>query len=73
MIKVHKKSTFLFLNQNNCCGYSKEPFQGESQTIVPNMSRPLVKSAYQKIIIIISKPKHMLWVLKRTVSMKQFF
>ena len=28
------------------------------------------KSAYQKII---SQPKHMLWVLKRTVSMRRFF
>ena len=31
--------------------------------------RPLVKSAYPKIIFLISQPKHMLWVLKRTVSM----
>ena len=35
--------------------------------------RPLVKSAYQKINFLISQPKHMLWVLKRTVSMRQFF
>ena len=34
---------------------------------------PLVKSANQKIIFLISHPKHMLWVLKRTVSMRQFF
>ena len=35
---------------------------------------PLVKIAYQKkIIFLISKPKHMLWVLKRTVSMRRFF
>ena len=31
--------------------------------------RPLVKSAYQKNNFLISQPKHMLWVLKRTVSM----
>ena len=31
------------------------------------------KNAYQKIIFLISQPKHMLWVLKRTVSMRQFF
>ena len=36
-------------------------------------SRPLVKSGYQKINFLISQPKHMLWVLKRTVSMQQFF
>ena len=27
----------------------------------------------KKIIILISQPKHMLWVLKRTVSMRYFF
>ena len=31
------------------------------------------KIAYQKIIFLISQPKHMLWVLIRTVSMRQFF
>ena len=31
------------------------------------------KSAYWKIIFFISHPKHMLWVLKRTVSMRRFF
>ena len=35
--------------------------------------RPLVKSAYKKINFLISHPKHMLWVLKRTVSMRRFF
>ena len=38
-----------------------------------NKHRPPDKSAYWKIIIFISHPKHMLWVLKRTVSMRQFF
>ena len=33
----------------------------------------LVKSALLKIIFLISQPKHMLWVLKRTVSMRRFF
>ena len=32
----------------------------------------LVKSAYQKYNFLVSQPKHMLWVLKRTVSMRQF-
>ena len=28
MLRVHNKNKiFLFLNQNICCGYSKEPFQ----------------------------------------------
>ena len=35
--------------------------------------RPPDKSAYWKIIFFISHPKHMLWVLKRTVSMIRFF
>ena len=35
--------------------------------------RPPYKSAYLKIILLISQPKHMLWVLKRTVSMRRFF
>ena len=33
---------------------------------------PLVKSVYQ-IFFLISQPKHMLWVLKRTVLMRRFF
>ena len=33
--------------------------------------RPL--SAYQKNNFLIAQPKHMLWVLKRTFSMRQFF
>ena len=28
---------------------------------------------YQKINFLISQPKHMLWVLKRTISMRRFF
>ena len=36
-------------------------------------TRPLVKNVYQKINFLISQPKHMLWVLKRTVSMRRFF
>ena len=35
--------------------------------------RPQDKSAYQKIIYLISQPKHMLWALKRTISMRLFF
>ena len=37
------------------------------------MSRPPDNSAYWKIIFFISHPKHMLWVLKRTVSLRRFF
>ena len=34
-------------------------------------TRPPDKSAYWKTIFFISRPKHMLWVLKRTVSMSK--
>ena len=40
--------------------------------IMPRI-RPPDKSAYWKIIFFITHPKHMLWVLKRTVSMRRFF
>ena len=36
-------------------------------------NRPLVKSVYQIINFLISQLKHMLWVLKRTVSLRRFF
>ena len=35
--------------------------------------RALVMIAYQVINFLISQPKHMLWVLKRTVAMRRFF
>ena len=35
--------------------------------------RPPDQSAYLKIMCLISRQKHMLWVLKRTVSMIRFF
>ena len=38
-----------------------------------NLLRPPDKSVYLKIIFLISQPKRMLWVLKRTVSMRRFF
>ena len=33
----------------------------------------LVMIAYQAINCLISQPKHMLWVLKRTAAMRRFF
>ena len=35
--------------------------------------RALVMSAYKVIYFLISQPKHMFWLLKRTVSMRRFF
>ena len=39
--------------------------------ICRGLVRPPDKSAKSKINFLISQPKHMLWVLKRTVSMRQ--
>ena len=36
--------------------------------ILVHLARTLVKSVYRKTNFLISQPKHMLWVLKRTVS-----
>ena len=38
-----------------------------------HMYQGLVMSAYKVINCLISQPKHMFWVLKRTVSMRRFF
>ena len=35
--------------------------------------RALVMTVYEVINCLISQPKHMLWVLKRTVAMRWFF
>ena len=35
--------------------------------------RALVMIAYQVINCLISQPKHMLWVLKRTIELRRFF
>ena len=39
-------------------------------SLVDTFSQALVESAYQKINFIISRTQHMLWALKRTVSMR---
>ena len=38
-----------------------------------SLSRPPDESVSWKIIFFISHPKHMLWVLKRTVSLSYYF
>ena len=45
------------------------PSRTVEQAMYPYNFRPLAKSMYQKIIFLISHPKHILWVLKRAVSM----
>ena len=52
---------------------SNKKLTSTERVCVKHFLRLLVKSAYQKINFLISQPKHMLWVLKRTVSMRRFF
>ena len=46
---------------------------GGGQSVSSNTPWPLDKREYWNIIFLISQPKHMLWVLKRPVSMRRFF
>ena len=56
-IRVHnQKLIFLFLNQNICCGYSKEPSQGDSSFEHP---KHMLKLMGKKILIILC-PKFIL-------------
>ena len=63
----------------DCWGHWRHRLANENirtcggQYISKCLDRPPDKSAYWKIIFFISHPKHMLWVLKRTVSMWRFF
>ena len=49
------------------------PYRKGSKNYLFACCRPPDKSVYWKTIFFISHPKHMLWVLKRTVSMRRFF
>ena len=51
----------LILIQNICCGYSKEPSQWDGPFEHP------------KHIFNIGEKKNMLWVQKRTISLRRFF
>ena len=54
-----------------CTEISLQKWDGEISAVTKlKSSRPLVKNAFQKNNILISQPKHTLWILKRTVSMK---
>ena len=68
---------FPICNSKNVsyCGslYECAIFLSFPHVFLASLNRPLVKSAYQKNNFLISQPKHMLWVLKRTVSMRRFF
>ena len=47
--------------------------QGGGGGLCSAITRPSDRSAYLKIVFLISQPLHMLWVLKRAVSMRRFF
>ena len=58
--------------------FEKVNFEKKNQQITKEHAkllsiRPLVKRVYQKYDFLVSQPKHMLWVLKRTISMRRFF
>ena len=49
-------------------------FESENELEFYNFeARPSVESVYQKNNLLVSQEKHLLWVLKRTVSMRRFF
>ena len=58
---------------NDCKGQPAGIQCSVSYCTVHTHNRPPDKSVYWKIIFFISHPKHMLWVLKRTVSMRNIF
>ena len=74
LIRVHMLVVMKKINSEKClCRRSKSRhFQDKNFSRI-RVCQALDKSAYQKINFLISHPKHMLWVLKRTVSMRQFF
>ena len=66
LVKCITKKKFLFLNQNICCGYSKEPSQRDSSFEYPEH---MLKVKGKKILsflpsnILFSKPVyyHLVW------------
>ena len=48
-------------------------WEQKKKTVLNFRTRSTDKSVYWKSIFFLSHPKHMLWVLKRTVSMRRFF
>ena len=67
----HPKHMFKLMNKKKIATLHSKVLLNWSYT--SKVLGPVVKSAYQKFHFLISKPKHMLWVLKRTVSMSRFF
>ena len=65
--------------KNSCVSkpmYTIVVFQNTDEFMFKNLQCLIideVESAYQNIIFLISEPKHMLWVPKRTVPIRRFF
>ena len=83
MVEVNQK--FVLLEMIRMLMFEKSQLLGKEFTISPRAISATIygvyctscrspdKSAKLKIIFLVSQPKHMLWVLKRTVSMRRFF
>ena len=63
----------MFWFRNKKTGFQLLLSRGLYGKISNTLLKPQDKSAYWKTIFFITHPKHMLLVLKRTVSMRQFF
>ena len=69
-----KLTTVNPLEKNTCrSGVRSAMLSGSHSPSISSMSRPLDKNSYWQVIFLISQPKHMLWVLKRTASRDSSF
>ena len=71
-------SPLIILTKNRCQGWSPsdKEFWIRARIISKTFNMPFRspdESTLLKTIILISQPKHMLWVLKRTASKRRFF
>ena len=66
--KNRLNETVPFSTQNTCLN---EWVRNKLKVYANKTARPPDKSVYWNIIFFISHPKHMVWVLKRTVSMRR--
>ena len=82
MIKIFSSDSNILFSKTKYGMYSMKQFFWVSTSVSEQLDNYLyrcqhswtvVQSAYQKFNSLISKPKHMLWVLKRTVSMRRIF
>ena len=76
-VLLYAYSALLFTGYEEVWRSKQNPTEMSTETVYEFckycLNRPPDKSVYLKIIFLLSQAKHMLWVLKRTVSMRQFF